>query len=125
MVGALSRRERQIMDVVYREGTATAAQVAAGLPDALTDSTVRTLLRILEEKGHLRHTEDGRRYIYHPTQPHQNAARAALDRVLHTFFGGSVSEAVASLLSGEEAAVSDDEMDRLARLIDNAREGGN
>jgi len=124
MVGSLSRRERQIMEIVYRQGSVTAAQVAAALPDEPKDSTVRTFLRILEEKGYLRHAKDGRRFVYHPTQPRRHAARAALDAVLHTFFGGSVSEAVATLLSPNDAAISEAEIERLARLIENARTGG-
>lgn len=125
MTGALSRRERQIMEIVYREETVTAAEVASALPDMLNGSTVRTLLRILEDKGHLGHTRDGRRFVYHPTQPRRRAARAALDSVLHTFFGGSVTDAVATLLSDRDAALSDEDMDRLTRLIDEARERGN
>src|SRR5688572_1296816 len=99
----LSRRERQIMDVLYRNGQATAAEVLEALPDPPGNSAVRTLLRILEEKGHLTHTQEGVRYVYRPTQPRQSAARSALAQVVHTFFGGSVENAVASMLSDADA----------------------
>ena len=120
----LSRRERQIMDIVYERGQATAADVVAALPDPPSYSAVRALLRILEEKGHLTHAEDGRRYVYRPTQPRQSAARSALRQVVQTFFGGSAERAVATLLSDTDTRLSDEEWARLSRLIDEAKEGG-
>lgn len=121
---SLSRRERQIMDVLYRLERATAAEVQAGLPDAPSYSAVRTLLRVLEEKGHIRHTQDGPRYVYSAIQPRPRAARTALSQVVRTFFGGSVEEAVAALVSDGDARLSDEELERLERLIQQAREGG-
>jgi len=121
---ALSRRERQIMDVVYRNGRTTAADVLAGLPDPPSYSSVRALLRVLEEKGHVRHVEEGKRYVYLPTQPRPVAARSALSQVVQTFFGGSVEKAVTTLLSSADAQLSEEELARLAALIDSAREGG-
>lgn len=121
---SLSRRERQIMDVVYQRGQATAAEVREALPDAPGYSAVRALLRILEEKGHLTHAEDGKRYVFSPTQPRPVAAQSALNQIVHTFFGGSVEKAVTTLLSSSDAKLSEEELDRLARLIDEAKEGG-
>lgn len=112
------------MDVVYRQGRTTAADVLAGLPDPPSYSSVRALLRVLEEKGHLRHVEEGKRYVYLPTQPRPVAARSALSQVVQTFFGGSVEKAVTTLLSSDDARLSDEELARLAALIDQAREGG-
>ncbi len=120
----LSRRERQIMDIVYRRGRATAAQVRGELPDAPSYSAVRTLLRILEGKGHLSHTNEGTRYVYLPTHPRKSAGRAALKRVLRTFYHGSVESAVAALLHVSEAGLSKEELRRLSQLIDKARREG-
>src|SRR5258706_3922369 len=97
----LSRRERQIMDIVFARGEATAAEVGAALPDPPSYSAVRALLRILEEKGHLRHREDGPRYVFVPTEPREKASRSALKRVLQTFFDGSLSNAVAALVDAD------------------------
>lgn len=119
---ALSRRERQIMDIIYERGRASAVEVLEALPDPPTYSSVRALLRVLEEKGHLRHEEQGKKYIYLPTQPRQRAARSALKQVLRTFFGGSMENAVATLLSDTDTKVSREELDRLAALIDRAKE---
>src|SRR2546425_12979205 len=94
----LSRRERQIMDILYRAGCATAAEVRAGLHEAPSDSAVRTLLRILEEKGHVRHELEGLRFVYIPTVGRDKAKRSALKHVLDTFFGGSASQVVAALV---------------------------
>src|SRR5207253_2851751 len=94
----LSRRERQLMDIIYARGEATAAEVVDALPDPPSYSAVRALLRILEDKGHLRHRSDGPRYVFAPTQPRASASRSALKRVLHTFFEGSLSSAVAALV---------------------------
>lgn len=112
------------MDVVYQRGQATAAEVREALPDAPGYSAVRALLRILEEKGHLTHAEDGKRYVFSPTQPRPVAAQSALNQIVHTFFGGSVEKAVTTLLSSSDAKLSEEELDRLARLIDEAKEGG-
>lgn len=117
----LSRRERQIMEAIYRSGEATVAEVHAALPDAASYNAVRNLMAILEAKGHLTHREDGPRYVYLPTQPRTNAARSALSRVVETFFGGSVEQAVTTLLSGREAALSDEAAARIAVLIEEAR----
>jgi predicted transcriptional regulator len=120
----LSRRERQIMDVVYQQGRVSVADVHEALPDAPSYSAVRALLRILEEKGHLSHTEDGKRYLYAPTQPRPQAARSALNQIVQTFFGGSVERAVTTLLSSADTNLSAEELERLAALIDQAKEGG-
>jgi predicted transcriptional regulator len=120
----LSRRERQIMDIVYRRGRATAAEVLAELPDPPGKTAVRTLLRILEDKGHLRHRQEGLAYVYLPSRPRAQAGRSALRRVLQTFFDGSLEKAVAAHLidSGEE--LSPEELQRLADLICQARTKG-
>ena len=117
----LSRRERQIMDIIYASQEASARDVLDSLPDPPSYSSVRALLRILEEKGHLKHRADGPRYVYRPTRPRGAAARSALRRVLNTFFEGSAARAVAALLDASDAELTDDELTRLARLIDDAR----
>ena len=120
----LSRRERQIMDIVYREGEATPRQVLERLPDPPTYSAVRALLRILEQKGWLRHAAAGKSYVYRPTLPRTRAARPALANVLHTFFDGSTEKAVAALLDISRSDLSEQDLDRLSRLIEQAREEG-
>jgi predicted transcriptional regulator len=120
----LSRRERQVMNVVYRLGRATAAEVQEALPDPPSYSAVRALLRILEEKGHLRHEQDGPRYVFLPTVTRERARRSALRQLVQTFFEGSTAQAVAALLGEPGARLSDDELDRLSRLIDQARKEG-
>lgn len=120
MQEALSRRERQILDVIYALGRATAAEVLERLPDAPTYTTVRGLLRVLEQKGHVRHEEDGGRYVYFPTVTRQRAAKTALRHVVRTFFDDSPSQAMAALL-GAQREVSDDEIARLEELIAKAR----
>ena len=122
--GDLSRRERQIMDVLYTNGRATAAEVQSAIPDAPSYSAVRAMLRILEEKGHVRHEQDGPRYVYRPTVPRENAKRSALRHMLHTFFDGSAEQAISALLDEQSSRLSDVELDRLARLIDQARRAG-
>ncbi len=117
----LSARERQIMDVVWRRRTATVTEVLAELPDPPSYSAVRAMLRILEQKGHLRHREEGRRYVYLPTAPRTRAQRSALRRVLRTLFQDSPSEAVAALLDMEAARLSADELDELEGLVRRAR----
>jgi predicted transcriptional regulator len=120
----LSRRERQIMDVVYRRGSATSAEITADLPDPPTSTAVRTMLRILEDKGHVRHQQDGPRYLYVPTLARDNAKRSAMRHMLQTFFDGSTEQAISALLDDSSARLSDVELDRLARLIDQARRNG-
>ncbi len=120
----LSARERQIMDVVWRRGTATVTEVLAEIPDPPSYSAVRAMLRILEEKGHLRHREEGRRYVYLPTAPRTRAQRSALRRVLRTFFQDSPREAVAALLDMEAARLSAGELDELEALVRRARARG-
>jgi len=118
---SLSRRERQIMDVVYRLGRATAAEVQESLPDPPSYSTIRALLRVLEEKGHLRHEQDGPRYVFLPTVPRDRARRSALRQLVQTFFEGSTAQAVAALLGEPGAKLTDGDLDRLSRMIDQAR----
>jgi predicted transcriptional regulator len=118
----LSRRERQIMNVVYRMGRATAAEVLEALPDPPSYSAIRALLRVLEEKGHLRHEQDGPRYIFLPTVPRDKARRSALRQLVQTFFEGSTAQAVAALLGEPNTRLTDEDLDRLSRLIDQARQ---
>ena len=120
----LSRRERQIMDVIYQQGSATAAEVMERLPDPPSYSAVRAMLRVLEEKGHLQHEQDGPRYVYKPTVTRERARRSALRHLVRTFFNGSTGEAVAALLDMSDAKLSEAEVDRLARLIDQAKTEG-
>ncbi len=118
---SLSRRERQIMDVVYRLGRATAAEVQEALPDPPGYSAVRALLRILEDKGHIRHEQDGPRYVFLPTLSRDKARRSALRQLVQTFFEGSTAQAVAALLGEPRSDLSDEDLERLSRLIDQAR----
>ncbi len=120
----LSRRERQIMDIIYRLGEVTAAEVMENLPDPPSYSAVRALMRILEEKTHLRHRQEGPRYVYTPTVPLDAAKQSALKHVLSTFFEGSVSQAVAALLDLGRDDLTDAELERLARLIDLTQDEG-
>jgi BlaI family penicillinase repressor len=120
----LSRRERQILDILYKNGRATAAEVQAALPEPPSYSAVRALLRILEDKGHIRHEQDGPRYVYLPTVARDNAKRSALRHILQTFFDGSAEQAISALLDESSAKLSSAELDRLARLIDGARKSG-
>jgi predicted transcriptional regulator len=120
----LGRRERQIMDAVYRRGRATAADVLADLPDPPSYSAVRGMLRLLEEKGHLRHEQDGPRYVYLPTTEHDEARRSALAHLLRTFFDNSRESAMAALLDLGGAPLADDEYARLKAALDQAREPG-
>ena len=116
----LTRRERQIVDVLYRLGRGTAAEIQQALPERLSNSTVRTQLRVLEAKGYVRHQEEGLRYVYMPTVPRHSARRSALKHLIDTFFDGSSAKLVAALLGGE-SRVSDEELDRIADLVKNAR----
>ncbi|HLZ44621.1 MAG TPA: BlaI/MecI/CopY family transcriptional regulator [Gemmatimonadales bacterium] len=120
----LSRREREIMDVIYRSGRATAAEVLEQLADPPSYSAVRALLRVLEDKGHLRHEADGPRYVFVPTVPRERARQSALRQLLHTFFDGSTEQAVAALLDLASTKLSDAELERLSRLIADARKEG-
>lgn len=120
----LSRRERQIMDIIYRRGRATAAEVLADMPDPPSYSAVRALLRVLEEKGHLRHEQDGPRYLFLPTVGRDRARRSALKQLVRTFFDGSAEEAVAALLDMSRDGLAQEELDRLSDLIDKARKEG-
>src|SRR5688572_14806948 len=113
----LTRRERQIMDILYRRGRATAAEVMADLPREPHSSTVRTQLRVLEEKGYARHAEEGLRYVYLPAVPRHAARRSTLRHHVNPFFAGSTEKTVAALLGGEGAKFSTEELDRIAELI--------
>ncbi len=117
----LSRRERQIMDVVYARGEATATDVLQDLPDAPTRTAVRTLLRILEYKGHLKHLKRGREFVYVPTRARARAGRSAFQRVLQTFFDGSLEKAVAAHLADPGAEIPPEELRRLSALIREAK----
>ena len=120
----LSRRERQIIDILYSHGRSTAAEVQNALPDPPSYSAVRAMLRILEEKGHVRHEQDGPRYVYLPTVARDNAQRSAMRHMLRTFFDGSAEQAISALLDDESANLSEAELDRLARMINQARRQG-
>src|SRR5262245_15023780 len=121
---SLTRRERQIMDILYRRGRAAASEVMADLPGDPNYSTVRTQLRVLERKGYVRHDEEGLRYIYVPAVPRQTARRSALRHLIDTFFDGSAERVVSALLGGEGRRISDAELDRIAALVAKAKKGG-
>jgi BlaI family penicillinase repressor len=116
----LSRRERQIMDVLHAKKSATVAEIRTALPNPPGYSAVRALLRILEEKGHVKHREDGARYVYLPCVSQKAASRSALKRILSTFFGGSVDHAVAALLDASDKKLSEAELKRLREIIKQA-----
>jgi len=120
----LTRRERQIMDVLYRRTRATAAEVMGELPGEPNYSTVRTQLRVLEDKGHVRHEEEGGRYVYAPAVPRHAARKSALKHLVETFFDGSAEQVVAAVLGGEASRLSDEELDRVSAMIDKARKEG-
>ena len=120
---SLSRRERQIMDAVYRRGRATAAEVLEDLPEPPTYSAVRTMLGRLHEKGHLAVEQDGPRYVYLPTIPRDRAQTSAMDQLLRTFFGGSPGKAMAALLDRHSTRLSDDELETLSEMIEQAKKG--
>jgi predicted transcriptional regulator len=117
----LTRRERQIMDVLYRLGRAAAGDVMKALPGNPSSSTVRTQLRVLEEKGHVRHEEHGLRFVYVPAVPRHAARKSALRHLVNTFFDGSAEKVVAAVLGGEGSRLSEDELDRIADLLAKAR----
>jgi len=118
---ALARRERQIMDILYKLERATVGQVLAALPDRPSYSTVRAQLRVLEEKGHIRHEEHGLRYVYFPAVPRDVARRSALRHLVETFFDGSTEKVVTALLGGEVSRISSEELERLAQMISKNR----
>jgi BlaI family penicillinase repressor len=120
----LSRRERQIMDVLYRMGRATAAEIQNAIPDAPSYSAIRATLRILEEKNHVRHVEENLRYVFLPVVPREKAQKSAVRHVLDTFFEGSAEQVVATLLDVSSRDLSREELDRLAKLIEKARQEG-
>jgi BlaI family transcriptional regulator, penicillinase repressor len=120
----LTRREREIMDILYRRGRATAHEVLEDLADPPSYSAVRALLRLLEERGHVKHAEDGQRYVYAPAVARGDARKSALAHVVKTFFAGSVEQAVATLVESSRTKLSPDELDRLSDLIDRAKKEG-
>ena len=120
----LTRRERQIMDVLYRLGRATAADVMAELPGEPNSSTVRTQLRVLEDKGHVLHAEEGLRFVYAPAVPRHAARKSALKHLVETFFDGSAEQVVAAVLGGEASRLSDEDLKRIAELVADARRDG-
>jgi predicted transcriptional regulator len=120
----LTRREREIMDIIFRLGRATAHEVLDGLAEPPSYSAVRALLRLLEERGHVKHVEEGQKYVYMPAVSRSDARRSALTHVVRTFFGGSVEDAVATLVDSSRAKLSSDELDRLAQLIEKAKKEG-
>lgn len=123
MIGTgLSRREREILDILHRLGKATVSEVLENLQDPPSYSAVRSILRILEQKGHARHIEDGKRYLYAPAEAQESAARSALQQVVLNFFGGSLESAVSAFLTDRDTEVSQDELKRLADMIERARE---
>jgi len=121
MLQRLSRRERQVLEAVYRLGSGSVREIRGELQDAPSYSAVRTHLRILEKKGYLRHEEEGRRYVYHPTVDKTEARRSALGYLMDTFFEGSVTATVSALLQHEDLELSEGELDRLESLIQEAR----
>ena len=118
----LSRRERLIMDALYQVGRATAAELVKALPGEPSDSTVRTQLRVLETKGHVRHEEEGLRYVYLPVVPRRVVRKSALKHLVNTFFDGSVEKVVAALLGPDGGRLSDEELNRIAEMVAKARE---
>lgn len=120
----LGRRERQIMDAVYQLGEASVGDVLERLPDPPSYSAVRTMIRLLERKGYLRHRKDGTKYVYRPTEPHESASRSAIGHLLDTFFGGSASDAMAALLDVSGKRLSDADYRRMQQLIETARKEG-
>ena len=121
---SLSRREREMMDIIFRAGKATAGEVMEGMTDRPSYSAVRATLRILEQKGLVRHEDDGTRYVYRPTLNRDKARQGALDHLMATFFDGSVANVVATLIEGAGEELSGDDLDHIAELIENARKEG-
>ena len=123
-LSALTRRETQIMEILYRHGRATAAEVLAELPDPPSYSTARKLLEILEEKGYVRHAQDGPRYVYSPVVAAPDARNSALEHIVRTFFHGSIGSAVTALLELQGPQLSDEELDRIDTLAEQAKKEG-
>src|ERR671938_1542123 len=123
-LATLSRRERQIMDFLFSHGKATVAEVLGGIPEPPSYSAVRAMLRTLEEKGHVTHVEDGRAYVYRPTVAREQARRSALRHMVSTFFGGSAEQAGAALPDLSGPKLTNEQLDRVARLVDQARKEG-
>ena len=121
---ALTRREREIIDILYRRGRATAGEVMRDLAGGPSCSTVRTQLRVLESKGHVRHEEVGLRYVYMPALPRHAARKSALRHLVETFYGGSTEKVVAALLGAEHAKLSPEELDRIAELVEKVQKEG-
>jgi len=120
----LTRREREIMDILHRRGRATAHEVMADLADPPSYSAVRTFLRLLEERGHVRHEQDGPRYVYTPTVARREAQRSAITHLVDTFFAGSVEDAVATLVESSKPKLSAQELERIAALVAKAKKEG-
>lgn len=123
-LAGLSRRERQIMDILYQRGKASASEVREAMPDAPSYSAVRAMLRILEEKGHLKHQEEGLKYVYAPTVARDKAKRSAVKHLLDTFFNGSPEQVMAALLDGSSTRLTREELDRMSQMIEKAKEEG-
>jgi predicted transcriptional regulator len=123
-LGSLSRRERQILEILIERGKASASEVRAAMPDAPSYSAVRTLLRVLEEKGHVRHRAEGLRYVYLPTVAREKAKRTAVQHLLKTYFNGSPEQIVAALLDVSSTRLTREELDRMAGMIEKARKEG-
>ncbi|MCX7921599.1 MAG: BlaI/MecI/CopY family transcriptional regulator [Clostridia bacterium] len=121
LTNSLSRRERQIMDIIYRRGAATAGEVLEELPDSPSYSTVRALLRILEEKGYLKHESEGTKYVYSPSISKKTAVKGALKNLMNTFFNDSIEQAVSALLEFKKSDITDSEVKRLQELINKAK----
>jgi predicted transcriptional regulator len=121
---SLTRREREIMDILHRRGHATAHEVLAELPEPPSYSAVRALLRLLEERGHVKHVEEEQRYVYRPVATRGEARKGAMAHVVKTFFSGSVEQAVATLVESSRTKLSREELDRLAEIIDRAKKEG-
>lgn len=120
----LSRRERQIMDIIYQRGQATAAEVQESLPDPPSYSAVRAMLRLLDEKGYLKHEQDGPRYLFKPTLAREKARKSAMKQMLETFFDGSTEQAVAALLNLSKSKLGKEELDRMSQMIETAKKEG-
>jgi len=121
---SLTRREREIMDIIYRRGRATAQEVLDELPDPPSYSAVRALLRLLEERGHVKHAQEGQKYVYAPSVPRSDARKSALAHVVKTFFAGSVDQAVATLVESSQSKLSRADLDRLSEIIERAKHEG-
>jgi len=122
--GGLSRRERQILEILYQRGKASVSEVLEGMADAPSYSAVRTLLRVLEEKGHVRHRAEGLKYVYTPTVTREKAKRNAVKHLLHTYFGGSPEQIVAALLDVSSSDLTREELDRMTEMIEKAKREG-